>query len=245
VHTAALVQQLLATLDAHEASAARLLEQLAAARREADDALGALATRLTALETQLAPAWRASADAWLLEYEAGLRAREEELARSRARELRGDVAREVKRRAHHFETSLRTLEEKLRGLEAQSFSELASQAGATMLAFGWNGLVTVVAALVVVLGPVVRLVSALFRLVARLTGLANPRSATARCAHATGAWCRNVASALCSCGAAPHAADGEGGGGESGAGASPTHAGGGKKAARVRSGSLEDVGELL
>jgi hypothetical protein len=58
-----------------------------------------LATRLTALETQLAPAWRASADAWLVEYEAGLRAREEELARSRARELRGDVAREVKRRA--------------------------------------------------------------------------------------------------------------------------------------------------
>ena len=239
-HAAVLAQQLSASLDAHEASMARLQEQLIAARREADETLGALATRLGALETQLAPAWRASADAWLAEYEAGLRAREEELARARARELRGDVAREVKRRAHHFESSLRTLEEKLRGLEAQSFGELASQAGATTLAFGWNGLVTVLAALAFVLGPAFRLLGALVRVV---TGLANPHSATSRCGRATGAWCRNVASALCSCGTALHASADSGEGGEAGGGASPTYAGGGKRAARMRSGSLEDLYE--
>lgn len=193
----AAVARLTSLLESQEASLGSLATDVAAARREADDALSSLAARLTSLETEL-PAWAGTAEAWVREYEESIRAREAETARNREREVRAEVAREVRKRASHFERSIRALEDRLRGLEAQSFGELASQAGATLLAFAWNGLVTVVAALAVVFGPAFRVIAAAIALVWRVTGFANPHSRASRCTRATGHWCRNVSAALCS-----------------------------------------------
>ena len=192
------VTRLTSLLEAQEAAIAEFGQLLTSARQEVDDSVLALAARITALEGEL-PSWRASTDSWAREYEDSLKAREAEQARAREREVKAEVAREVRKKASHFERSIHMLEDRLRGLEAQSFSELVSQVEATLLAFTWNGFVTVAAALAVVFAPMFRVIASLVAFVRHATSLDNPHSRSTRCARAAGAWCRNVTAALCSC----------------------------------------------
>ncbi len=132
------------------------MENLSAAVRSASDEFDArtqeLEARLVAAE-QAAPGWRQAVLSWVQEYEHELSVREAEWMRAREREVRREVAREVKKRAMAYDARLVQLDAKLRQLEHQSMPEMLARWAAGLFAFAWNGGVLLAAGLAILMSP--------------------------------------------------------------------------------------------
>jgi hypothetical protein len=129
-----------ADLEASLAAARSALEAETARRVAAE---GIVEERLVAAEEAMRD-WRDALESWVANRAQVDAAASSKAFADRAREVRRDLQNEVRRRAAGHDARVNALEAKLRALGGASLPEVLSRAGATLLAFLWNGLLVLV-----------------------------------------------------------------------------------------------------